>query len=150
MIDHITNVGCWLTRSVRGWPFPVRAYRAKLGGAGGKPSSAAATGGSDRPSIAVLAFENLSGDPEQDFFADGIAEDLITALSRIRWLFVTARNSTFTYKGESPDVRRVGNELGVRYVLEGSVRKGGNRVRISAQLIDSSTGNHIWAQRYDR
>jgi adenylate cyclase len=103
-----------------------------------------------RPSIAVLAFTNLSGDPEQEFFADGIAEDLITALSGLRWLFVTARNSTFTYKGSAVDVKQVGRELGVRYVLEGSVRKGGNRVRISAQLIDATTGNHVWAQRYDR
>jgi len=104
----------------------------------------------ERPSIAVLAFENLSGDPDQEYFADGIAEDLITELSRLRWLLVTARNSTFSYKGQSPDVREVGRELGVRYVLEGSVRKGGNRVRITAQLINTATGNHIWAERYDR
>lgn len=104
----------------------------------------------DRPSIAVLPFDNLSGDPEQEYFADGIVDDLITALSRMRWLLVTARNSTFSYKGQSPDVRDVGRQLGVRYVLEGSVRKGGNRVRISAQLVDASTGNHIWAERYDR
>jgi adenylate cyclase len=104
----------------------------------------------DKPSIAVLPFDNLSGDADQDYLADGIAEDLITALSRIRWMFVTARNSSFAYKGQSPDVRQVGRELGVRYVLEGSVRKGGSRVRISAQLIDASTGHHVWAQRYDR
>ncbi len=104
----------------------------------------------DKPSIAVLAFDNLSGDSDQEYFADGIAEDLITALSRIRWMFVTARNSTFAYKGQSPDVRQVGKELGVRYVLEGSVRKGGKRVRVSAQLIDASTGNHVWGERYDR
>ena len=91
----------------------------------------------DKPSIAVLPFDNLSGDADQDYLADGIAEDLITALSRIRWMFVTARNSSFAYKGQSPDVRQVGRELGVRYVLEGSVRKGGSRVRISAQLIDA-------------
>ncbi|MCH7563292.1 MAG: adenylate/guanylate cyclase domain-containing protein [Gemmatimonadetes bacterium] len=103
-----------------------------------------------RPSIAVLPFDNLSGDPEQEYFADGMAEDLITALSRIRWLFVIARNSTFTYKGQAVDVKRVGQEMGVRYVLEGSVRKGGDRVRITAQLIDATTGNHIWAKRYDR
>ncbi len=129
---------------------PVRAYRANLNGAGEEPSSAAVTDGSDRPSIAVLAFENLSGDPEQEYFADGIAEDLITALSRIRWLLVIARNSTFTYKGKAVDVKQVGREMGVRYVLEGSVRKGGNRVRISAQLIDTDTGAHVWARRYDR
>jgi len=103
-----------------------------------------------KPSIAVLAFENMSGDPEQEYFADGIAEDVITALSRSRWLFVVARNSSFTYKGKSVDVRQVGRELGVRYVLEGSVRKSGSRVRISAQLIDASDGHHVWGDRYDR
>jgi len=104
----------------------------------------------DKPSIAVLPFTNLGGDPQQEYFADGIAEDLITALSCIRWLFVTARNSTFAYKGQSPDVRRVGKDLGVHYVVEGSVRKGGERVRITAQLVDAATGNHIWAEHYDR
>jgi TolB-like protein/class 3 adenylate cyclase len=104
----------------------------------------------EKPSIAVLAFDNLSGDQEQDYVADGIAEDLITALSRIRWLFVIARNSTFAYKGQSPDVRMVGQELGVRFVLEGSVRKSHNRVRVSAQLIDATTGNHVWAEHFDR
>jgi TolB-like protein len=104
----------------------------------------------DKPSIAVLPFDNLSGDPEQEYFADGIAEDLIAALSRFRWLFVTARNSTFAYKGRSLDVRQVGQELGVRYVLEGSVRKGGNRVRVTVQLIDAVTGNDLWADRFDR
>ena len=104
----------------------------------------------DKPSIAVLAFDNLSGDPEQEYFADGIAENLITALSRIRWLLVIARNSTFTYKGKAVDVKQVGREMGVRYVLEGSVRKAGGRVRISAQLIDADTGAHVWARRYDR
>src|SRR5215813_5676880 len=103
-----------------------------------------------KPSIAVLPFENLSGDPEQDYFADGIAEDLTTALSRFEWLFVIARNSAFAYKGKAVDVRRVGRELGVRYVLEGSVRRSGNRVRISAQLIDAGADRHVWAQRYDR
>jgi len=103
-----------------------------------------------RPSIAVLPFDNLSADPEQDYFADGMAEDIITALSRFRWLFTVARNSTFTYKGRPVDVRRVARELNVRYVLEGSIRKGGNRIRVAAQLIDASTGNHIWAERYDR
>jgi len=104
----------------------------------------------DKPSIAVLPFQNMSGEPEQEFFADGMAEDIITALSRHRSLFVIARNSTFAYKGQSPDLRQVSAELGVRYVLEGSVRKGGDRVRITAQLIDGATGNHIWAERYDR
>jgi len=104
----------------------------------------------DKPSIAVLPFENMSGDPEQEYFSDGITEDIITGLSRIRWFFVIARNSSFTYKGQSADVRRVAEELGVRYVLEGSVRKVGNQVRITAQLIDGVTGNHVWAERYDR
>ena len=132
---------------------PVRAYRITGNGQAGSPEPNEPTKSlplSDKPSIAVLPFDNLSGDPEQEYFVDGIAEDLITAFSRMRWLSVTARNSTFSYKGQSPDVRQVGRELGVRYVLEGSVRKGGNRVRISAQLIDASDGNHIWAQRYDR
>jgi len=103
----------------------------------------------DKPSIAVLPFQNMSGDPEQEYFADGMVEDSITALSRIRWLFVIARNSSFTYKGQAVDVKRVGRELGVRYVLEGSVRKAGQRVRISGQLIDTETGTHLWANRFD-
>jgi TolB-like protein len=104
---------------------------------------------SERPSIAVLPFANMSGDTEQEYFADGISEDIITGLSKLRWFFVIARNSSFTYKGKAVDVKRAARELGVRYVLEGSVRKGGNRVRITAQLIDAATGNHIWADRYD-
>lgn len=104
---------------------------------------------SDRPSLAVLPFVNMSGDAEQEYFADGITEDIITALSKLRWFFVIARNSSFIYKGKSVDVKRVARELGVRYVLEGSVRKSGNRVRITAQLIDAAAGNHIWAERYD-
>ena len=103
----------------------------------------------DKPSIAVLPFQNISGDPEQEYFVDGMVEEIITALSRIRWLFVIARNSSFTYKGHAVDVKRVGRELGVRYVLEGSVRKGGNRVRITGQLIDATTGAHLWADRFD-
>jgi adenylate cyclase len=104
----------------------------------------------DKPSIAVLAFTNMGGDPEQEFFSDGIAEDIITELSRSRSLFVIARNSSFTYKGHPVDVRQVGRELGVRYVLEGSVRRGGSRVRVVAQLVEAETGNHVWAERYDR
>ena len=104
----------------------------------------------EKPSIAVLPFTNMSGDVEQEYFSDGITEDIITALSRLRWLFVIARNSTFHFKGTSPDIRQVASELGVRYVLEGSVRKAGNRVRITAQLIDARNGQHIWAERYDR
>ncbi len=103
----------------------------------------------DKPSIAVLPFQNISGDPEQEYFADGMVEEIITALSRIHWLFVIARNSTFTYKGQSVDVKQVGRELGVRYVLEGSVRKAGQRVRITAQLIDAESGTHLWADRFD-
>jgi len=103
----------------------------------------------DKPSIAVLPFANMSGDSEQEYFADGMVEEIITALSRIRWLFVIARNSTFTYKGQAIDAKRVGRELGVRYVLEGSVRKGGSRVRITSQLIDAQTGAHLWADRFD-
>jgi len=103
----------------------------------------------DKPSIAVLPFAKMSGDPEQDYFADGMVEEIITALSRIRWFFVIARNSSFTYKGRAVDVKQVGRELGVRYVLEGSVRKGGIRVRITGQLIDTTTGAHIWAERFD-
>ena len=103
----------------------------------------------DKPSIAVLPFTNMSGDPEQEFFADGMTEDIITGLSRLKWLFVIARNSTFTYKGNAVDVRRVARELGVRYILEGSVRASGKRIRITGQLIDAETGKHIWAEKYD-
>jgi adenylate cyclase len=104
----------------------------------------------DKPSIAVLPFTNMSGDPEQGYFADGITEDLITALSRLRWLFIIARNSTFAFKDRAADVKQIGRQLGVRYVLEGSVRKAGTRVRITGQLIEAETGAHIWAERYDR
>ncbi|MGH6961861.1 MAG: BTAD domain-containing putative transcriptional regulator, partial [Dongiaceae bacterium] len=102
-----------------------------------------------KPSIAVLPFQNLSGDPEQEYFADGMVEEIITALSRLRWLFVIARNSSFAYKGRAVDVKQIGRELGVRYVLEGSVRKAGNRVRIAGQLIDTATGATLWADRFD-
>ena len=103
----------------------------------------------DKPSIAVLPFQNMSGDPEQDYFTDGMVEEIITGLSRMHWLFVIARNSSFAYKGKSPDIRQVGRELGVRYVLEGSVRKAANRLRITGQLIDAATGAHLWADRFD-
>jgi len=105
---------------------------------------------SDHPSIAVLPFQNMSGDPEQEYFVDGIVEDIITGLSRIKWLFVVARNSSFVYKGRAVDIKQASRELGVRYVLEGSLRKAGNRVRITSQLIEAATGTHVWAQRYDR
>jgi TolB-like protein/Tfp pilus assembly protein PilF len=126
---------------------PVRVYRVRLGGAaaGERPALPLP----DKPSIAVLPFQNMSGDPEQDYFADGIVEEIITALSRFRQLFVIARNSSFTYKGRVVDVKQVSRELGVRYVLEGGVRKAGNRVRITAQLIDATTGAHLWADRFD-
>ncbi len=114
------------------------------------PTPAAALPLPDKPSIAVLPFQNLSGDPEQEYFADGMVEDITTALSKLRWFFVIARNSASTYKGRAVDVKQVGRELGVRYVLEGSVRRGGNRLRITAQLVDAQSGNHVWAERYDR
>ncbi|MFZ0988179.1 MAG: tetratricopeptide repeat protein [Xanthobacteraceae bacterium] len=114
-----------------------------------KSTGAAEPTNANRPSIAVLPFANMSGDLEQEYFADGISEDIITGLSKLRWFFVISRNSSFIYKGKALDVKRAARELGVRYVLEGSVRKGGNRVRITAQLIDAATNNHIWADRYD-
>ena len=147
---------------------PVRVYRVMAKsrrpdpppqageGSAQLPGSGPGTGGGrgrpalpDKPSIAVLPFQNMSGDPEQEYFADGMVEEIITALSRIRWLFVIARNSSFTYKGQAVDIKRIGHELGVRYVLEGSVRKGGDRVRITAQLIEAETGTHLWADRFD-
>ncbi len=140
-------------RRFKNIPEPVRVYRVN---AGGRPANAfeASIGLDftipDHPSIAVLPFTVMSADPEQEFFADGMAEDIITALSKISRLMVVARNSTFTYKGQAVDVRNVSREQGVRYVLEGSVRKGGNRVRVTAQLIDATTGLHLWAERYDR
>jgi adenylate cyclase len=126
----------------------IRVYRVRAETPVALPP-AAALALPDKPSIAVLPFANMSGDPEQEYFAEGMVEDIITALSRIRWLFVIARNSSFSYKGQSPDVKQVGRELGVRYVLEGSVRKAGNRVRITGQLIDAETGSHLWADRFD-
>jgi TolB-like protein/class 3 adenylate cyclase len=131
---------------------PVRVYRVRDLGVAAK-SLAAPTSPAlllpDKPSIAVLPFANMSGDPEQEYFVDGMVEEIITALSRIRWLFVLARNSSFTYKGQTVDVKQVGRELGVRYVLEGSVRKAAGRVRITAQLIDATNGAHLWADRFD-
>jgi TolB-like protein/cytochrome c-type biogenesis protein CcmH/NrfG len=130
---------------------PVHVYRLRIMAAPHSTDAPAAVLPlPDKPSIAVLPFVNMSGDPEQEYFADGIVEDILTGLARLRWLFVIARNSSFSYKGRNVDVRQVGRELGVRYVLEGSVRRGGNRVRITGQLIEAETGNHIWAERYDR
>jgi TolB-like protein/class 3 adenylate cyclase len=127
---------------------PVRVYRLELGREGVSQHPELAL--PDKPSIAVLPFQNMSGDVEQDYFCDGMVEDIITGLSRIRWLFVIARNSSFAYKGKTPDIRKVGRELGVRYVLEGSVRKAAGRVRITTQLVEAEASRHIWAERYDR
>ena len=126
----------------------IRVYRVQVEKLPAQPVAALPL--PDKPSIAVLPFANMSGDPEQEYFADGMVEEISTALSRIRWFFVIARNSTFTYKGHAVDVKQVGCELGVRYVLEGSVRKSGNRIRITAQLVEAATGNYVWAERYDR
>ena len=128
---------------------PVRVYRVRFVGRDTQAAIPQRLALPDKPSIAVLPFQNMSGDPEQEYFADGIVEEIITALSRFRQLFVIARNSSFTYKGRAVDVKQVGRELGVRYVLEGSVRKAGNRVRIAGQLIDASTAAHLWADRFE-
>ncbi|RUW55408.1 adenylate/guanylate cyclase domain-containing protein [Mesorhizobium sp. M1A.F.Ca.ET.072.01.1.1] len=136
---------------------PIRVYSLQVGSAGTKPAatpesaaSRPATAAPPKLSIAVLPFANMSGDAEQDYFADGISEDIITALSKLSQLFVIARNSSFTFKGQNVHVQEVGSKLGVRHVLEGSVRKSGNRVRITAQLIDATSGGHLWAERFDR
>jgi TolB-like protein/Flp pilus assembly protein TadD len=132
---------------------PIHVYRVEKRGeaaAAAAKADKAAVAVPDRPSIAVLPFQNMSGDADQDYFCDGMVEDIITGLSRIKWLFVIARNSSFVYKGRAVDIKQVGRDLGVRYVLEGSVRKGGNRVRITAQLIEADRGQHVWAERYDR
>jgi adenylate cyclase len=131
---------------------PVRAFRVQMDGTASEAPPYATDVRltlPDKPSIAVLPFENMSGDPEQEYFVDGLVEDIITGLSRFKSLFVIARNSTFAYKGKSPDIRQVGRELGVRYVLEGSVRKVGNRIRITGQLIDAANATHLWADRFD-
>ena len=135
-----------IDRSVRAWQW--RSSPAEKAEVASKRDAPPAV--QDKPSIAVLPFDNMSGDPEQAFFAHGIAEDLTTALSKLRWFFVIARNSAFVFKGQAVDVRDVAEKLGVRYVVEGSVRKAGQRIRINVQLIDTVSGNHIWAERYDR
>jgi adenylate cyclase len=141
-------------QTIKGIDRPIRAYRLVSDAANltAQPVARADTPLElpDKPSIAVLPFENMSRDPEQDFFADGMAEDIITELSRYRSLFVIARNSSFAFKGQSPDLRDVSRDLGVRYVLEGSIRKASTRIRVTAQLIEGTTGSHIWAERYDR
>jgi TolB-like protein/class 3 adenylate cyclase/Tfp pilus assembly protein PilF len=133
---------------------PMRAWRIQIADAVAPAKPGVAPAGQplpvpDKPSIAVLPFQNMSGDPEQEYFADGMVEDIITALSRFKSLFVIARNSSFTYKGKAVDIKQVGRDLGVRYVLEGSVRKAGNRVRITGQLIEAATGRHLWADKFD-
>jgi adenylate cyclase len=129
-------------------PQPVRVYRLEF--AGERPAALGVTSVPEKPSIAVLAFTNMSGDPEQEYFSDGLSEDIITDLSKFSNLDVIARNSSFTYKGKPVDVKQIGRELAVRYVLEGSVRRAGNRIRVTGQLIDSLSGTHIWADRFDR
>jgi adenylate cyclase len=138
-------------KSLKNIPDPVRVFSVELARSGSRSLDAASSPSMfRRPAVAVLPFENLSGDPEQEYFVDGLTEDIITALSLWRSFPVIARNSTFAYKGTSPDIRKVGEELGARYVIEGSVRKAGNRVRVTAQLINAETGHHVWAERYDR
>jgi adenylate cyclase len=138
-----------ITEPMRAWRLSVDAKSAEYLSAERSTGSAQPLALPDKPSIAVLPFQNMSSDPEQDYFADGMVEDIITALSRYHGLFVIARNSSFAYKGQTVDIKRVGRELGVRYVLEGSVRKIPNRVRVTAQLIDAATGAHLWADRFD-
>lgn len=138
-------------QAIKNIPEPVRVYAVKIDPSDNGTDPFGSSEAIFRlPSIAVLPFENMSGDPSQEYFSDGITEDLITALSRIRQLRVIARNSTFAYKGQSPDIRKVSKELAAQYVIEGSVRKAGDRIRLTAQLIDGVTGNHLWAERYDR
>jgi adenylate cyclase len=136
-------------QTVKNLSRPVGIYRVGLGANVASKPSTMRVATPDRPSIAVLPFQNMSGNPDQEYFADGIAEDIITALSKLRWFFVIARNSSFTYRDRAVDVKRIARELGVRYVLEGSVRKSNDRVRITAQLIDASTGSHLWADHQD-
>jgi adenylate cyclase len=138
-------------QSLKNITHPIRVYRVRLGAAApnARPTVAPSLALPDKPSIAVLPFQNMSGDQEQEYFADGVVEEIVTALSRLRWLFVIARNSSFTYKGRAVDVKQVGRELGVRYVLEGSLRKAGKKIRITGQLIDCATGAHLWADRFD-
>jgi adenylate cyclase len=142
-----TEGGCIQTIRGRGYRFTAPVTQVAVDVATASRSAGPAL--PDKPSLAVMPFQNMSGDPQQEYFADGMVEEIITALSRIKWLFVIARNSSFTYKGQAFDVKQVGRDLGVRYVLEGAVRKAGGRVRISAQLIDAATGAHLWAERFD-
>jgi adenylate cyclase len=152
---EFTDLGAQIVKNIEE---PIRAYevRAQSEAASSTLREASSLGDGkplalpDKPSIAVLPFQNMSGDPEQEYFADGMVEEIVTALSRFKWLFVIARNSSFTFKGQAVDVKEVGRRLGVRYVLEGSVRKAAGKVRITGQLIDAVTGTHIWADRFER
>ena len=128
---------------------PVRVYKILLDKDAPKPLVEEQLELPDKPSIAVLPFDNMSGDPDQEYFSDGITEDIITALSRSPWMFVIARNSSFSYRGKAVDVKMVSRELGVKYILEGSVCTAGNRIRVTAQLIEGIMGSHVWAEKYD-
>jgi TolB-like protein len=151
VLAEAADLESWIeTLPRRGYRYVGPAVVTNVAGASAAARAASAPTLPEKPSVAVLPFSNLSGDPQQDYFADGMVDDIITGLARINWLFVIARNSTFTYKGRAVDVKQVGRELGVRYVLEGSVRKAGDRVRVTGQMIDADSGAHVWAQRYDR
>jgi len=151
VFEEVAGGSGWIeTLPRRGYRYVGPAFATGNPPAEASPQISPALAVPDKPSVAVLAFSNLSGDREQEYFADGIVEDIIAGLSRIKWLFVVARNSSFTYKGRAVDVKQVGRELGVRYVLEGSLRKAGTRLRITAQLIEAATDSHLWAERYDR
>lgn len=151
VLAETADAGSWIeTLPRRGYRYVGPAVATNVPDATATARATSAPILPDKPSIAVLPFSNLSGDPEQEYFADGMVDDIITGLARINWLFVIARNSSFTYKGRAVDVKQIGRELGVRYVLEGSVRKAGDKVRVTGQMIDASTGAHVWAERYDR
>jgi TolB-like protein len=143
---EFTDLG---SQTVKNIEEPIRAYEVRVQGEVAPSGKKEPLALPDKPSIAVLPFQNMSGDPEQEYFADGMVEEIITALSRFKSLFVIARNSSFTYKGKAVDIKQVGRELGVRYVLEGSVRKHGARIRITGQLIDATSGGHLWAEKFD-
>lgn len=151
VLEDMANVAEWIeTLPRRGYRYVGPTVTVAVPAASTAARVVSAPSLPDKPSIAVLPFSNLSGDPQQEYFADGMVDDIITGLARINWLFVIARNSSFSYKGRAVDVPQVGRELGVRYILEGSVRKAGCSVRVTAQMIDASTGAHVWAERYDR
>src|SRR3954471_13905165 len=150
LLADAADAESWIeTLPRRGYRYVGPAVAANVPDASAGARAASAPTLPEKPSVAVLPFSNLSGDPQQEYFAEGMVDDIITGLARIKWLFVIARNSTFAYKGRAVDVKQVGRELGVRYVLEGSLRKTADRVRITAQLIDAATGAHVWAERYN-